>query len=209
LTEKALPTAVAWSGLEDSVYVKGILYRLAQDTANHIYVITRHDTTLLSHHDGIVPQGVELVDLDQDGHQDIIVNLFSNTPGDQLYFLFDPVAHHFVPLRNSGYYANAAPVEGTGLCRSYNRSGCADYNWESWLFGIKGDSAYSIGHMVAHQCPGTDHPRIITYLSEKEEDGVRMDSIPGDTSMTFFHKKREFVEGYWSKNYDRFTPRTK
>lgn len=207
LTEQDLISAVVWSGVEDSIYEHGVLYRLAQDTANHIYVLTQQDTTLLTDNEAIVPQGVRLVDLNSDGNQDVIVNLYSNTPGDQLHFLFDPGAHRFVPLRNADYYANATPLEGADLCWSYNRAGCADYNWESWLFGIKGDSAFSLGHMLADQCPETEYPRVITYLSKREENESRMDSIPGDTSLTFFHRKWDFIERYWSKNYQRYLPK--
>lgn len=204
LTEQDLIPAVVWSGVEDSIYEDGVLYRLAQDTANHIYVLTKQDTNLLTDNDAIVPNGVEQVDLDQDGHQDIIVNLFSNTPGDELHFLFDPGARRFVPLRNADYYANTAPLEGANLCWSYNRAGCADYSWESWLYGIHGDSAFSLAHMEADICPGEPRPIIRVYLSRKNQDSILMDSIPADTSMEFFGKKWDMMTTYWRKNHKRF-----
>lgn len=190
--------------MEDSIYEYGVLYRLAQDTLNRIYVITKHDTTLLTNNDAIVPKGVEQVDLNQDGHKDIIVNLFSNTPGDQLHFLFEPGAHRFVPLRNADYYANAAPLEGADLCWSYNRAGCADYSWESWLFGIQGDSAYSLCHMVANICPADSFQSIHVYRSVKNHDIEVIDTLPADTSMEFFGKKWEIMTTYWRKNHKRF-----
>ena len=174
--------------MEDSVVVDGRLYRLVQDTSNFIFVVTDTDTSLLCNSEAVVPQGMELVDMNRDGRPDVRVGLFSNTPGLEQIYLFDTVSGGLKRLRNALDYYNSQPLIGTPYCMSYNRAGCADFNWESWLFGIEGDSAYALGHMVADQCPATEVPMVRMYCGKGETE-MLLDSLPGDTSMAFFARK--------------------
>lgn len=191
-------------GTEYSLVVDDLPYGLVLDTNRFIFVVTGSDTSLLFNSEAVDPQGIEILDLNGDGRLDVKVNLFSNTPGEERVFLFDTISVGFKRLRNALYYAGSRPLPGTPYCISYNRAGCADYNWESWLFGMMGDSAYSMGHMIAECCPGAVHPKVVIYRAMAEQHEWRMDSLPADTTIEFVCGKRDLLEGYWRENFKRF-----
>lgn len=197
-----------WSGVEDTVIEGNVIYRLIQATLNHVYVIGNGDTALLSDNDAIVPQQVQELDLDQDGFDDVIVNLFSNTPGEEEQYLHDPSGRRFDRLENASYYMNTQPLRGTGYCWTYNRAGCADYSWESWLFGIANGTAYSLAHIEARICPGYGDAKVLVYRAIDNKDIERVDSIPADTSIEFQREKGTMIEEYWTKHYKLFIRRS-
>lgn len=206
LREEVWPPAkrIVPSGVEDTVLINGAIYRLVQDTNNHIHVITSNDTSALCEMEGIVPQLVEVTDFDRDGYDDVIVHFFSNTPGQVEIYLFDTSTMKFVHLEDAlGYYA-PYPLDGTPYYVSYNRAGCADYRWESHLFGIDRHRAFPMGRLYGRQCPGDEHPAVLAYRALDNERWERIDSLPGDTSGSFFRKKWEFIHQYWKKNHARF-----
>ncbi|MEO3408114.1 hypothetical protein AAFN85_29640 [Mucilaginibacter sp. CAU 1740] len=97
---------------------------------------------------------MKFIDFDRDGYKDLLIEYFSNTPGDNALFLYNKSMRNFTEVKNFGSFAAATRLGNTNLYYSYERAGCADMNWNSDLFKINNYKAIAIGHIAGLGCEG-------------------------------------------------------
>lgn len=145
-----------------------------------------------------------LADFDQDGYKDIIISLLSNNPFQYIY-LFDSSAATFNKIINSDEFPYAKPVKGQkNLYYSYQRAGCADLNWISDLFTIKGNQAILLGRISGQGCDNDKKQIIIS--KPKDTDMQDIQTLPLKLIEKHAGYKWGFIEEYWEKNFNKFNP---
>lgn len=152
---------------------------------------------------------LKLLDINQDGADDLRIYEFSNTPNQCQNYLFDSKNHNFRLVEN--YFLDIEQVVGTNLYHSYNRAGCADYNWESHLSKIVDFQLIPIGLIEGQGCDFKveEFPQFIKiYKVEwKDEQEILhfLEELPFAENIPTIWDKWDFNEKYWRENHQRFT----
>ena len=103
----------------------------------------------------------KFLDIDEDGYKDIRVFAFSNTPNQCDNYLFDKTLKTFRLVENCDL--DIQKIKGTDFYYSYNRAGCADMNWESYLSKVENYKLVDYGYIYGQGCDFEvkDNPQVI------------------------------------------------
>lgn len=144
--------------------------------------------------------GIEFIDFNEDGNNDILINYLTNTGGKYDIGIFEPASGSFNIIDDIKEYPNAVKLKGTDYYYSYRKAGCADNHWSSDLFYIKNHKTYRVGNITSIGCEDEGKGIFFSKINGEETTVIR--SIPGKPVYT--DDRLDFVDGYWAKNYKLF-----
>lgn len=145
---------------------------------------------------------LQVLDINEDGFQDIRIYVISNTPNQCENYFFDANEKMFRKIIGSDLDIRKLP--NADLYYSYNRAGCASMNWESHLSKIENFEEITIGRIEAHDCEDEDDG--ITFYKIVTDDKVlKIDHKP-DHNMGFSGKNNrwDYMVNYWVNNYKKY-----
>jgi hypothetical protein len=143
-------------------------------------------------------------DFNEDGHLDLEFGYISNVGTIIDVALFDPLKNSFVLIDDLKEYAYPVRLKDN-YYYSYQKAGCADLNWISYLFKITDFTTVPIGHIYGQGCEWDTiqfPPKIEIHKVIKNEK-VLIEVLPMDVIYVEDYKWG-FIENYWRKNYLRF-----
>ena len=146
----------------------------------------------------------ELKDFNKDGYKDIYLDKGGNTPERFDLLLYAPAAKSFRQIKDFKNFPAPEKITGTKYYYSYHKSGCADMNWDSDLFYIKGYKAIRVGNISGRECEnsGIKDGLYINRIHGEKKILIKTFSI--DTVHTFKEDKWGFIKEYWTKKYKLF-----
>ncbi len=148
-------------------------------------------------------------DFNKDSYFDIMLSYYGNNPTYFLY-LFDPAGNIFKEIEGFMKYPDAVQLKSNPkYYYSYRRAGCADLNWVSDLFKIVNFEIIQVGHIDGQGCnfEVTQNPQVIEIykmINNDEEQGKLISKLPYLKHIPHNGYKWEFIEKYWSRNYQKF-----
>lgn len=149
----------------------------------------------------------DFLDIDEDGNKDIRVFIFSNTPNECDNYLYDSTSNSFKLIENCDL--DIEKVKGTDFYYSYNRTGCADMNWESHLSKIENYKLVNYGFINGKGCDFQveNNPQVIEIykVTNSETDEMKLiNKLPYQKNIKKFGEKWSFIKKYWVKNFKTF-----
>ena len=150
---------------------------------------------------------IEVLDIDEDGYKDIRVFVISNTPNKCDNYFFDKNISTFKKIENCDL--DIQKIKGTGFYYSYNRAGCADMNWESYLSKIEAYELVSYGYILGKGCDFEvkNNPqtiKIYKIINSNTDEKVLIKQMPYLKYITRFSDKHSFIKKYWKQNFNAF-----
>jgi hypothetical protein len=149
---------------------------------------------------------VEIIDINEDTFNDLRVFIFSNTPNECENYLFDKDLKTFRKIE--GCDLDIKKIKGTDFYYSYNRAGCDDMNWESYLSKIEDFKLVSYGYINGLGCDNTkENSQLIEiYKIINSEKGrmVLLRKLPYLNNITKNNNKWDFIRNYWYHEYKKF-----
>jgi hypothetical protein len=150
---------------------------------------------------------VEFIDINADGYKDIRAFVVSNTPNQCENYLFNKEKMAFQLLLNCDL--NIRLIRGTNYYYSYNRAGCADLNWESYLSRIENFKLVPVGYIYGQGCDFEvkENPQeILIYkiTNPFAETKILVRKLPYTKYIPTFGDKWNFIASYWQKNWRTF-----
>jgi len=149
----------------------------------------------------------ELLDIDEDGYIDIRVFVFSNTPNQCDNYLYSSVNHTFKLVENCSI--DIIKIKGTDFYYSYERAGCADYNWQSYLSKIKNYELVYYGYIFGQGCDYDEdnNPQVIRIykvLNSNINEIELIEELPYNDYIKEYGDKWDFIKKYWTRNCKLF-----
>jgi hypothetical protein len=144
----------------------------------------------------------EILDIDKDANKDIRVFVFSNTPNQCDNYLFDKTNNRFRLVENC--YLDIQLVKGTKLFYSYNRAGCADMDWESYLSRIDNFKLVNIGYIYGQGCENPQEIEVYKVKNNDESNKELIAKLPYLEYIPKFDYIPKFTKDYWGKNSNKF-----
>lgn len=150
---------------------------------------------------------IKFIDINADGYTDIRAFVVSNTPNQCENYLFDKGKKIFRLLQNCDL--DIRLVKGTKYYYSYNRAGCADLNWESYLSKIENFKLVPVGYIYGQACDFDfkENPQqifIYKITNPASETKLLIRKLPYSKYIPTFGEKWDFIESYWQKNWAIF-----
>jgi hypothetical protein len=150
---------------------------------------------------------IKFIDINADGYTDIRAFVVSNTPNQCENYLFDKEKMVFRLLQNCDL--DIRLVKGTKYYYSYNRAGCADLNWESYLSKIENFKLVPIGYIYGQGCDFDvkENPQqmlIYKITNPATETKLLIRKLPYSKYIPTFGEKWNFIGSYWQKNWQTF-----
>lgn len=211
ISENKLNTvdATAYPMLKDSLKIGEEIYYVCQDDPikiiehqlNSVLFILNQSKDTVYKHDSFSSNGFEVIDLDENGMSDIRLNQISNVGGLGELIFFDPKNKVFKPIKDFIKFAEPTKIKKTKYWYSYQRSGCADMNWTSYLFYIKDYQAIPIGKIRSASCAGESENGIFVYKTIGDQ-GVLVKKYSREAG--YYSDKWDFIDAYWNHNYQQF-----
>ena len=157
--------------------------------------------------DGDYYSDVKFVDINADGYKDIRAFVFSNTPNQCENYLYDKRKRGFILLEDCDL--DIQLLKGTKYYYSYNRAGCADMNWESYLSKIENYKLVSLGYINGQGCDFQvkENPQVIEIfkISNTDIDQKKLvKKLPYLKYIPKFEDKWDFIKNYWKMNWRTF-----
>ncbi len=149
----------------------------------------------------------KFLDINNDGYKDIRVFGFTNTPNQCVNYLYDKKTQTFKLIDNC--YLDITKIEGTDFFYSYERGGCGDLNWESYLSKIENYRLVNYGYIHGQGCDFEieKYPQIIEIykVSNSDTDEKKLfKQLPYQKHIKEFRDKWTFIENYWTRSYKTF-----
>ncbi len=150
---------------------------------------------------------ITFLDINKDSYKDIRVNAFSNTPNQCDNYFYDRKSKTFNLIKNC--YLDINKIKGTEFYFSYNKLGCSDLNWESYLSKIEGFKLVNYGYMNGQGCDVEikENPQIIEIykvLDENDKNNKLLEKLPYLKQISKNDDKFNFIEKYWKQNCKKF-----
>ena len=146
----------------------------------------------------------KFVDFNRDGDKDILVEYFSNTPGEADLYLYLQSTNKFVPVKDFDDFPAAEPIKGTCLYYSYHHSGCADDNWDSDLFCLRDFKAIRLGNISGVGCADKQEKKRIYVSKIGGDKSIPVRGYPISVIRKYRDNKWGFIKEYWTTNYQLF-----
>ena len=179
--------------------MQGHQYNGYLDGSRFVLLNSRGDTVL--HPDGDYYMSFSFLDFNRDGNKDILLEVSDNTPGRYELFLYSQKEHTFKKVKNFYAFATPKPIIGTKFYYSYNKAGCADETWESFLFIIDDYRPVILGYINGKGCGIKDGIYIYRQTGDKKK---LITTLPLKTIEKYKDYKWGFIKSYWTKNYRKF-----
>jgi len=183
----------------DTVINNGKSYTGCNDYQTNFYIIDENNDTIYKHDEWI--NSFEFTDFNNDGLYDVLLGYLTNVGGVYDLALFDNEINKFKLVENFKDFPDPKRIDTTGFYYSYHKSGCADNIWDSDLFVINDFYAVKIGNIYGNGCFESGEIKIfITKINGYKKKIIKEILIePGND-----FGKWDFIEGYWTKNYNKF-----
>ena len=147
------------------------------------------------------PSEYIFTDFNEDGFLDIELHFMTNVPGVNEILIFNPKLKQFTEIENFSSFPASIKIKNTDYYYSYERSGCADSNWDSDLYYLKENKAVKIGNIHAIECDNENDNGIYIYkINGENKKQIKLIPIKNKD----FENKWEFIEKYWTENYKKF-----
>jgi len=167
------------------------------------YLLNTKGDTVLKKSDDYIDW--EFKDFNKDGYPDILLTYSSNTPYVLDLFLYVPATRKFREIKNFNMFPAPEHIKRTKFYYSYHKSGCADMNWDSDLFYIKGFKAIRIGNIAGRQCDNRDGVKDAVYIRRVHGNKEQLfKTLPIKVIWQYKDLKWGFIKEYWTKNYKTF-----
>lgn len=150
----------------------------------------------------------EFLDINLDGYKDIRFRIdYSWIPNECSNYLYDKKTSTYKLLINC--YLVLENIKGTDFYYSYERAGCEDSNWESYLSKIENYKLVNYGYMSGQGCEldTINFPQVIDIykIADEYKDNKKLiQKLPYSKNIPEFGDKWEFIVKYWSENYRIF-----
>lgn len=147
---------------------------------------------------------LDLTDINKDGYKDLRVYFVSNTPNQCDNYLFNPKLKKFRLVENC--YLDIEKVKGSDFYFSYNRAGCADMNWESYLSKIENDTLVHYGYIKGTGCKSNTSQTLEIYkiTDPVNENKILIKTFPYQDFIPKHGDKLDFIKTYWAEHYKLF-----
>lgn len=137
-------------------------------------------------------------DFDKDGFKDIVIT-YSDLRFISNVYLYDSENKIFRKVKNFSWFPEAQKLDSaTNLYYSYEATGCANDNWESFLFEIKDYTAIKIAEIQVDVCE-FEIPKITYIQNLNPKEKIDIDS------KEFGYKKNgskdDFMKLFWTKKW--------
>ncbi len=147
------------------------------------------------------PSEFILTDFNEDGFLDIELHFMTNVPDVNEILIFNPELKIYTEIENFSSFPASIKIKNTNYYYSYERSGCADSNWDSYLYYLKENKAIKIGNIHTIECDNESDNGIYIYkINGENKEQIKLIPIPKKG----FENKWEFIEKYWNENYMKF-----
>jgi hypothetical protein len=149
----------------------------------------------------------DFLDINEDGYKDIRIYFFSSFPNQCDNYLFDKKTKTFKYIENCDL--DITKIKGTDFYFTYNKAGCADMNWESYLCKIEKNVLVNYGYIYGRGCDSKEEekPQVIE-IYKVNEAGINQrklfECIPYLKHIPKFEEKWDFIQKYWKQNYRVF-----
>jgi hypothetical protein len=150
---------------------------------------------------------VEFLDINEDGYKDIRVFVISNTPNQCDNYLFDLNLKIFKVIHDC--LLDLKKIKGTDFFYTYNRAGCSDSNWESYLGKIENYKFINYGYIYGQGCDyeTKDNLQVINIYevdNSFNDEKKLIKKLPYQKYIKQFDEKWDFIVNYWTNNYKIF-----
>lgn len=171
-------------------------------TGSRIYVVKEKVDTIIRF--DYLPADFQLVDFNNDSFADIMfVRLPTNVPNICDLFLYQPSQQTYRKVEGFDAFPDPRRIIGSNCFYSYQRTGCADMNWESSLFLIDANTLNKLGVMEATLCPisldslSQESIRVFEFNQSGKclYEEIHMDEL------VKYKDKWGFIEEYWEHNW--------
>ena len=131
--------------------LKFIIEQFKEENLNFSLIILNEKFDTIYKHNDFIDE-YKITDFNNDGYQDIELDYITNVPGIVDVLLFDLTSGKFQIIEELGNYPSSIKIKNSEYYYSYERAGCADYNWESNLFYISDYKCFKIGNITGKGC---------------------------------------------------------
>jgi hypothetical protein len=184
---------------KDTVEVCKVKYIQSSDTIHDIALLILNDDTVFKTKDYYTK--VEFVDFNHDGCADIKASVRAGESGLCELYLFDGETKRFREVKN--VFANPEAITNTKYYYSYERIGCSDNFWQSYLFEIRDFEVIPLGVIYGKACGESDDGILIHTIDELEEEKL-FKKLPITIIGNEYSDKWDFIQKYWTKNYSSY-----
>ena len=147
------------------------------------------------------PSEYILTDFNEDGFLDIELHFMTNVPSVNEILIFNPKSKSFIEIENFSNFPSAIKIKETDYYYSYERSGCADNDWDSDLFKIINNKAMRFGNIRGIGCEGLKKTGI--YINKVNNEKItEIKFIAREEG--YWDEKWDFIANYWTENYNKF-----
>ncbi len=147
------------------------------------------------------------LDIDEDGYKDIRVFVVGNTPNECDNYLFDKELRTFKLIEHCDL--DIQKIKSTPFYYSYNRAGCGDLNWESYLSKIDNYKLVNYGYLYGQGCDFETKatPQVIEIYKVSDSNNGEKKLVERLSYLKHISKQDDkwvFIETYWKNNFKKF-----
>lgn len=168
----------------------------------HFYMLIHKSDTIVKAEDYYF--AIEILDINEDGFEDLRVFAFSNTPNQCDNYLYSPENQKFSRLENT--ILDIKKLPNSNRYFTYFSRACADSDWTSELGLIRNNVFVIIGEIKGFGCDSIKENRKIeiSKLCLKNSKLELFQTLDFDEYINDISDKWVFIESYWNKNEKKF-----
>jgi hypothetical protein len=169
---------------------------------DHFYMLIHKSDTIVKAEDYYF--AIEILDINEDGFEDLRVFAFSNMPNQCDNYLYSPENQKFSKIENTMLDIKKLPNSNRYF--TYFSMGCADSDWTSELGFIRNNEFVIIGEIKGYGCDTIKENRKIeiSKLSPKNSKLELFQTLDFDEYINDISDKWVFIESYWNKNEKKY-----
>ena len=141
---------------------------------------------------------LDTLDINDDGFKDLRIFIVSNTPNDCENYFFNHSNKSFVKIEND--FSDFTKIKNTPYYYSYERAGCSDDNWVSYLIKIEDFKTTEIAKMIGTGCSSADKKSICIFKIHDKKDSL-IANLDYTKNISHIGKKWQFIKTYWENKY--------
>ena len=169
---------------------------------DHFYMLIHKTDTIVKAEDFYF--AMEILDINEDGFEDLRVFAFSNMPNQCDNYLYSSKNQKFSKLQNTMLDIKKLPNSNRYF--SYFSRGCADSDWTSELGFIRNNEFVVLGEINGYGCDSVKENRKIeiSKLNLKNSKLELIQTLDFDDHINDLSDKLVFIESYWNKNEKKY-----